>query len=346
MISLTELVFLFKKSKKKIAVFCGIFIFFILILSFQKAIIKAIFPPKPPGETVAFGTLPSFDLSGGVKQMRTIEFRLQTITGNLPSLPKRAKVFAFAQKIPSFASEQVMKDKVRSLGFNDSPSDISGSTFVFLPRDKTDERTNIKLDILSGTFLLGSTIKPEMAGERLADLANPLNKAHNFFSVMGLDFFQFPKEKAVSKMLKFEDGSLVESDALINTDFLEVDYYFTEIDGLPTTYLKKGGSPVFTIVSNDKVIYAKKEIRDIELFRFATYPLKTIASAWDELKSGKGYFNSDPGTSSIDIRDIKLGYVIDTKFDRYLQPVYLFMGDNNFVAFIPAVDDKWISRSN
>lgn len=346
MVSLTELVFLFKKSKKKIAVFCGLFIFIILVLSFQKAILKAIFPPKPPGETVAFGLLPPFDLSGGVKSKGNIDYRLQTITGNLPSLPKRAKVFAFPQKIPSFASEQIMKDKVRSLGFNDSPSEISGSTFVFLPREKTDERTNIKVDTLSGTFLLGATIKADITGDGLIDLDSPLNKAHNFFSVMGLDFFQFPKEKVVSKMLKFENGNLVESDALINTDFLEVDYYFTDIDTLPTTYLKKGGSPVFAIVSNNKVIYAKKEIRDIELFRFATYPLKTVAAAWEELKSGRAYFNSDPGTSSIDIRDIKLGYVIDTKFDKYLQPVYLFLGDKGFMAFISAVDEKWISRSN
>lgn len=341
MVRLTELVYLFKKSKKWIIIWLCVFIFLLLLLNFRKGIIGAIFPKKPPPETVAFGVLPKYDLSDGIKPKEGINYRLQTISGNLPEMPKNAKVFGVAQKIPSFAAEEIIKARARTLKFNVEASKVSGSLLEF--PDLENKQRTLFFDILSGNFSLGSNFTdPSIAIKRPKNLEGPRVIADSLFETMGLDFVLFPKDKAVIKKLKLENGKLVEADALINTDMVQVDYYYSDFDSLPTTFVRKDTSLVFAIVENSEIVYARKEVPDIEIFKFATYPLRPIANAWEELKAGNGYFNSELDGSTFDVKDIILGYVIGTKNEEYIQPVYIFKGENNFAAYISAVSDNWV----
>lgn len=319
------------------------FIVFIIIVINWEAIIKAIIPPKTPPGTVSFGLLPKYDLSDAFKPEGKISFKLQTITGNLPKFPKEAKVFATAKKIPSFAAEQAIKNKANTVGFNPEPIKIDGSLMEFESSDKTQK--SLKVDILTQNFILSYKIEPGLITKRPRKIEDAQETTFEFFRFMGLDNLQFPKGKNVIKKLKFENGQIVEADSVSNAELIEVDYYFADFDNLPVVYTKKGSSPVFALVANEKVVYAKKEISNIELFRFATYPLKPISQAWDELKAGGGYFNSQNANTTINIKEVKLGYVIGLKNNLYVQPSYLFFGEGDFIAFVPAVSDTWIEKA-
>lgn len=344
MVNLTHLVFFLKKSRKPIILGVTSFVILLLVMAYWKQIVRAIFPPPPPSETVAFGILAPYDITDGVKQKGKIVFRLQTITGNLPDLPKKAKVFAVAGKIPSFAAEQNIKQKARSLRFIPEPTRLTGSVMEFTGQD--DSRKNLIFDTLTGNFTLSYKLEPALIEEKPTSEDEAKNIASSFFSLMELNFETLPVEKITTKKLRFEGNNIFEADSLINSDMIEVDYNFGEIDMMPAVFIKKGIAPVFSIVANKKVVYAKNSSPNFEIFKFAGYPLKTVSQAWDELNGGKGYFNSDAPSGTVDIVDIKLGYVIGTRDNKYIQPVYLFIGREGFVAFVPAVSEKWVGTAN
>lgn len=343
MIHLTELVFLFKKYRKLVVLSTVAFVVFIFIVINWNAIVKAIIPVKPPPDTVAFGILPKYDLTDAIKPSNSLDFRLQTITGNFPKFTKSAKVFAVARKIPSFASEEAFKNKAVGLGFNPDPIRIDGSLMEFASSERVQK--SLKGDTLTQNFIMSFKIEPQLITRKPRNIEEAQDAAISFFRVMGLDTVQFPKEKTVIKRLKFENNQIVEADSLSSADMIEVDFHFADFDKLPVVFTRKGSGPVVALVANEQVVYAKKEAPNIELFRYATYPLKPVSNAWDELKAGGGYFNVENANSTIDIKDIKLGYVIGVKNNLYIQPVYLFYGEGDFMAFVPAVSEAWTEKA-
>jgi hypothetical protein len=71
-----------------------------------------------------------------------------------------------------------------------------------------------------------------------------------------------------------------------------------------------------------------------------TYPLRPIDQAWDELQAGKGFIAQlDAGVSDVTVRKITLGYFDSFEPQKYMQPVYVFTGDNHFVGYVQAVKD-------
>lgn len=344
MINLTELVFFFKRYRRLVVLSFAAFVAILIIIVNWEAIIKALIPPKPPPGTVAFGMLPAYDISDGVKPKDKINFKLQTITGNFPSFPKNAKVFAVAKKIPSFAAEQSLKNKALRLRFNPEPIKIDGSIMEFASSDRVQK--SLKGDTLTQRFILSFKIEPTLIVTKPRSVEGAQEVSHGFFGGMGLNRIQYPADKNIVKKLRFENNKIVEADSLSSAEMIEVDYYLTDFDKMPVVFINKGSSPVFALVANGEVVYAKKESPDIELFRFATYPLKGISQAWEELKAGKGYFNSENSSSTINVKDVKLGYVIGFRNNEYIQPAYLFLGEGDFIAFVPAVSDKWIEKTN
>ncbi len=344
MIHLTELVFLLKKSRKSIALGVAAFISLIFILNSWTTIINTLIPPKPAPETVAFGILPVYDLSDGFKPKSSIEYRLQTITGNFPKLPRNAKVFQVAKKVPSFASEETIKVRANNLGFIKEPVKITGSVMEF--GSSTAENKNLIYDTLTGNFVMSYKLEPSLIEFKPSSIDNAIGIASHFLEAMGINTDLYPKNKITTKTLRFENNNIVEANSLSNADLIEVSFNLTDIDSYPSIFAKKGSSSIFALVANSKVVYAKKETPNVELFNFSTYPLKPVAQAWEELNSGQGYFNTENSNSTIDIKDVKLGYVTGYKNNQNIQPIYLFLGEGDFVAFIPAVADAWIVKEN
>jgi hypothetical protein len=72
----------------------------------------------------------------------------------------------------------------------------------------------------------------------------------------------------------------------------------------------------------------------------ATYPLKEVGTAWLELQQQRGYVAQlDSAVEQVIVRRIYLGYFDAFEPQEYLQPVYVFTGDNNFVGYVPALAD-------
>ena len=72
--------------------------------------------------------------------------------------------------------------------------------------------------------------------------------------------------------------------------------------------------------------------------------MKPSSTAWEELQAGRGFIARYPtnGAISIVVRQVYLGYYDSFDPQMYLQPVFVFEGDNGFLAYVPAVIPEWI----
>ena len=73
------------------------------------------------------------------------------------------------------------------------------------------------------------------------------------------------------------------------------------------------------------------------------YPVKTGDQAWEELKNGKGMVVAgQKGVKNITIKKMSIEYLDPDVYQHYLQPVYVFIGDNDFVAYVTAVKEEYL----
>jgi len=83
----------------------------------------------------------------------------------------------------------------------------------------------------------------------------------------------------------------------------------------------------------------------IEREQSATYPLKTARQAWEELKAGGGYIaRISPNAQTVVIRKIYLAYFYPEEYQSFLQPIFVFEGDPDFLAFVAAVSPVWTAQ--
>ncbi len=67
--------------------------------------------------------------------------------------------------------------------------------------------------------------------------------------------------------------------------------------------------------------------------------------AWSNLKNNKAIIVSAPSDQvNIKIRKVFLGYLDPDVYQEYLQPVYVFLGDDDFVAYVPAIASQYYSE--
>ena len=61
------------------------------------------------------------------------------------------------------------------------------------------------------------------------------------------------------------------------------------------------------------------------------------------LQAGEGYVADKGTTKDAVIREVYLGYYEDWDEQEYMQPIFVFIGDNGFVGYVQAVDPMYVS---
>jgi hypothetical protein len=106
----------------------------------------------------------------------------------------------------------------------------------------------------------------------------------------------------------------------------------------------------FILAGGKQILAAEYHYYPVEETKSGTYPTKTADTAWEELKDGKGYVvNLGDNSEKVAIRKVYLAYYDAGQYVSHYQPVVVFEGDNNFFAYVPAVQnyyDKAIYHEN
>lgn len=347
MASLHEVTNLTKKALGFIGLGIIGIIVLVIIIQIGQNIKNSLFPTPPTPPNVKFGKLSAFSFPQGNIDGSNFTYTINTLSGSLPILPDRATVYKMIQPQPSFQSFQNASTLLNKIGFINKPTSFSDTTYQWTK--DTPFFTKIIYNILTNNFMYTSnyaTSPAILAAQQITDQQSAVTASTLFFS----SFLPLPSDidptKAQTSIFAINNGTLIPAQSLSGTQIIRTDFFQNDINSLHIYYPNYPKSLMYTLVGSGdqqlQVVEAKYIYQGVDTSQSATYPIKTAAQAFDELKNNKAYIaNYDGKGNTITIRDVTLGYYIGEQQQNYLIPIIVFLGDNNFYAYVSAIDDQW-----
>lgn len=337
---------------KKVGLYAalGIIVIVILVFTFRTGLaIKNFFlPPGPPPPTVAFGKVTKVPFPQNVTQEQ-LTYEIDTISGVLPTFPTQLKVYKVVQKEPSFFNLQRARDKVSRVGFRGREQKKSDNEYQWV--DEGELLRSMVMNIITQNFTLTSfypTYPPVVNGENIPDESGAQEKAKNFLASMDLLPSDIDISKTRTELFSLKDGILIPASSLSTAQIIRVDFYQKDRDEIPMYYPRPPYSAMSFLISSDTGVEYNSVV-DGKFYhqefneKGETYPIKTAELAFEELKQGKGYIASFLGADrNVKITEVTLGYYLSDQKQEYILPIIVFKGENDFYAFVQAVNENWI----
>jgi hypothetical protein len=309
---------------------------------------QILFPEPPPPPTIGFGILP--DIEFPKQSLSSLTYTLETPSGGFPVFPDKLGVYPVIVERPNLLALERSVNEAKSLGFSEPPNQLNETTFRWtgnlgIPGTLTmniyDGRFVVQYDWTAAPdFLLTKqNINEALEADKVLDT---LNSAKLIGSDLRLGTF-------TTSYLIASGQTLTKTVSLSEADFIELNFYRTPLE---TVYEVVTPDPDKGVVqarlsrhpSRARVVYLEFNYFPVDYDQIETYPLKPVTQAYQELLSGEGYVAKlDNLVTSVVVRRVELGYYDSYTKQPYLQPVYIFRGDNGFVGYVQAVRDPTLT---
>jgi len=332
-------------------------IFFVIFLTFSRVVLgiagsiyTTLVPKPPPPPTVQFGKLPNLPFAKATQEFPTFDFKIETATGSLPKFPTQSKVYLMPAYTTTLFSSDEAKKKATALGFASDPIELSAVLYRYA---SLRSPSALELNIVNGAFSVSYNLAADSSPlqglppnqEQSAVIAKTLLTSSGSIveDLEGEPFYDF---------LKVEGNNLVRAVSLSESSLIRVNLTRKEIDELPAVTADPTRSNAWFILSGAdererQLIAAQYRHFRIDEKRFETYPIKTAAQALEDLKAGKGYI-ANLGLNKegkVTIRNVYLAYYDPDTITPFYQPVVVFKGDGEFVAYVPAVTNEFYGEA-
>jgi hypothetical protein len=343
------------KGGRLFVMYFGFFLAFLIVgrmsLNMFVAYWKATHPPAPPPPTVGFGKLPLLNFPIQTSQDKPASYKLETATGGFPAFGDRAKVFLMQRSTPSLLADEKAKALGQTYEFVFAPEIISNQIYKWT---KTQPLlSTLELNINNNHFEMTTNYlsKPELLLNRQLPTAfEAVERVKAYLDSTEL----LPKDIATASgevvYLKSLGGQLSTAVSASDADFIQVDLNRNPIDNVFRMYTPEGYTGVITgiiagnLASKDSIVELRYNYNQPDYSQVHTYPLRSVQSAWQLIQSGQGYVAQKGKTDIAVVRTVSLGYYDDFEEQDYLQPIYVFEGDDGFLAFISALDPKYVQN--
>lgn len=308
-------------------------------------------PPPPPAPNVRFNKLPALRFPDR-SNLPTITLKLETIAGKLPALAGQAKIYFVPKPSKGILVWDNAKAWARTLGFDQPPEEITLYDYRFT--SNALPKTTLETNVLSRNFTLTFDWK-----DNLDIISQTTTPSENQAISLTKGFLQraqsLPSDLAdgpsEALYLKYVNNVLVKALFTSEATFVKVNLFRRDIDGLrvlPPNPKDANVSALLTSAATplNGILTLKFSYSSISENNFATYPLKDVNVAWSQLAGGKGFIanlgNNPDG--KVTVRSAYLAYYDSEDQQDFLQPVFVFEGDNDFYAYVPAVSDDWLEQ--
>lgn len=299
--------------------------------------------------TVKYGMLPKivFPENNFEKKNFTFEFT----NDRVPTFSDQAKVYIIYRSTTKIIALEQGKEIARQFGFEDEPLEVKEGVYEF-----KNEKTNkiLTMDVLAGDFKFKFPYLEDesvLEAKNVPDKTKAIEIAKSFLE-SGQKFTEDLQngEQEISYW-NIVDGKLNKVLAQSEAHIVKVDFYRKKLDDkFDITSAKIGEAPVSVWVSGSdikdkEIVEANFKYANIDRESFSTYPIKTVEQVMTELQSGNYWSSSDIPEKQVIIRNIELIYYEPITLTQYVQPLYIFKGDNNFSAFVPAILDSYVQSN-
>lgn len=327
------------------------FIIFLIVgrifLNTGAKIYKKVFPSPTPPPTVKYGKITKIPFpNNGITAK--LNYVLETADGNLPTnIPNQAKVYFMPKTSANLLSLDSAKSKASALGFSGDVQQISDTIYRF---NSPNLPTSLQMNIITGTF----SISYDLTSDK-----SPISQRPPVAEVASSDFKSYlsganllPEDlngQVTHDFLKISNGQLVSALSLSESNFIKINLFRKSYDNLPSMTGNPDQANVWAIISGinntgQRIIASEYHYHSVDESQFSTYPIKSVSEAFTELQNGNAFvaslgLNKDGDT--LKIRRIYLAYFDPDEITEYFQPIFVFEGDNGFVAYLPALTSDY-----
>jgi len=319
---------------------------------------KALNPAPPPPPTVDFGVLPAIQFPTEAGRP-TLELELPK--GKIPLFPDRMRVFFAPTKRSGFMDPEKAIETANALGFLFKPEQPTETRYIWRKMDSLN--STLEMNIISGHYNLTrawqnnpALLTPNNFGSDREIIAS----VFNFLQRANLSTIDASNNEKI-RYLKASGIDFIPALSLSDAEFIQVDIFrnpYRIIDEETDEILEEYGfyrpdpdkGLIRSIVSgstnkDEQIISQEYSYTKVDYANYGTYPIKTGEEAWQELQQGKGFVTKGSPTGGIlKIRRILLGYYDTDMTQAYAMPIYVFLGDKNFVAYVSAIKNEWASK--
>lgn len=319
----------------------GIILRFVIIFGID--IYQKINPQKPPPPDLTFGILN--ELPFPIKEKaENLNFQLLLPNSELPEFPLQINIYKMPKAQTNIQVLENARNKASYLGFNENGEELVESVYVFKHKS---EPSRLTMNIVNGVFSISYDIRANLS--ILGQIPPSESEAEKYLS----DFLRHANSKpddlsgpVTHEFLKIGDSSFNKAISRSDADVIKTNFFRKEYsEGIPSmTPEAKEANVWFYLagLSPRPIIGGEYHYYPINEKEKGTYPIKTSQEAWDELVKGGGYIaNLGENDKNITIRKVYLGYYDAGQYTPYFQPIVVFEGDNDFFAYVPAVQDQF-----
>lgn len=351
MASLTETAYQTRRIINWTILFFIAYFVFRLMWGFFVALWIYMFPPKAIPPNHAFGKLPRLVFpvpeSSPAAQLT---FTLQTISGSLPVASSAARVYFMPKAGANLLAINNTQKFVQRIGFDITP--IQETRTIYRFNDSEFPLRKIRYDIVSNNFILRYGYEQDTSLFTEGTLRDPRtieSEATNYLDANDIFPSDFVNGTRKTTYLKLVGNTLIPVANLSQVDAMRVDFFRGSVHKFPLLTPNPDEGQIQLLFSGARS--AKKHLLQatytywpVDESTFATYPLKPMATAWEELQANGGYIARYPtnGSTNAIVRNAYLGFYDSFNPQTYLQPIYVFVGDYGFIAYVPAISPEWV----
>ena len=338
-------------TSRRLIKYGGIGIVAISILwSLSTLVYKAYLTANPPhvSPTVKYGLLPRLvfpEKNFTTDKKFTFEFSNDAV----PKFSDQAKVYVIYKPNTTFLALEEDTKTAAAFGFNGEPTEIETGIYRF-----TNDKVNktLVVNVTTGDFTVTYPYTSDqmlLTPDKMPSKSEAISMATNFLEQGNKYTENLENGQKVVTFWKIDGDGLKSVSSQSEANAARVDFYREKLDGKSILSSNFGQASISVLVSGSTVL-AKKIIgvnfKDMSINKvsYSTYPIKSSQEVINSLNSGNYWIAKDVTDKNVVIRDIYLAYFEPTNLTNYLQPIFVAEGDNNFAAYIPAVESSYIKQ--
>lgn len=305
---------------------------------------RAAHPPKVAPEC-RYGPLKKMVFPEKQYEKKTFAFGFPNDTP--PTFVDKVKVYFIYRSNNVILNLEKDRRVAQALGFVEKEKEISPGIYEF-----TNSTTNqtLTMNVLDGSFKLEYPYQNDqmlLAPESLPDKTMAISIAKSYLSKADKlsPEIEEGQQKVTFWKISYDGLQAVTSQSDANA--VRVDFSRKNLDDYEIVSSNFGSSPISILISGSsvaskRVIGVNYKMVNIDRESYSTYPIKKIDEAMADLEAGNYWPISDISATNVLIKKVSLAYYEPFTLAQYLQPIYVFEGNDNFVAYVPAVTDEWL----
>lgn len=354
--TLTELSY----YSRKMLPFGILTLLFILIVFYAFKIIFFLNGPAQNNQVVATKLFQGEKIQAPLIQTASssanMKFNFDTIEGKPITATLSAQIFVLPPSTTKFGFREKIQLMAKTLGIDTdaNPYSLTDKDAVF-----KDDNQQLHIDISTFNFDYQYDLQknPDLfTNTKIPDEQAIIDKATDFLRSVDRYPDDFARSKPSIIYYTYNPNTTqltISNSPQPDSNMAEVDFFRPDIDAVPaalsTVTSKFPNSQNYVAMvftdTDSKVVKAQVKYYPSSADQVGIYPLKTGDVAYKELQEGKGLVvNGQPNQPNITIKKMFLAYYDPDEYQPYLQPVYVFVGDNDFVGYVPAVEDALLSK--